>query len=57
MDVEQLNENEGREGDGGHVGERVREEDDGAKDDHATLEDGHPKPDEEGLKVQGTTLL
>lgn len=56
-DVEELDEDQGCEGDAHDVHERVLEEDDREKHDHGALEDADPHPDEEGLEVQRATLL
>lgn len=57
VDVEELDNDEGGEGDGDDVGEGVVEENDGSEHDDAALEDGLEGPDEEGLAVQTSAFL
>ena len=55
--VQNFTDDEGAEGDGYYVGERLVEKDYRAKHDHAALEDGLPRADQERLGWERSSLL
>ena len=55
--IQNFTHDERAEGDGYYVGERLVEKDYWAEHDHAALEDGLPRPDQEGLGWERSSLL